>query len=80
VSERERSRRRVASSGGASGITPELSFSYDEIGRRFDRDHPTTVISGVRARERAHGAVKRSLSIREARTEPAPEREPEPAA
>ena len=57
---------------------PDLSFSYEEIGRLFDRDH-ATVISGVRAHERMRSAVEQSPFTREARTEPAPEREPEPA-
>jgi chromosomal replication initiation ATPase DnaA len=56
----------------------ELSFSYEEIGRLFDRDH-ATVISGVRAHERSRGAVEPSPSAREARTEPDTDCEPEPA-
>jgi len=57
---------------------PDLSFSYAEIGRLFGRDH-ATVISGVRAHERTRSAIEPSPSTREAHTEPAPEREPEPA-
>ena len=57
---------------------PGLSYSYEEIGRLFDRDH-ATVLSGVRAHERTRGALETSPSTREAHTEPAPEREPEPA-
>ena len=57
---------------------PELSFSYEEIGRLFNRDH-ATVISGVRAHERHRSAAEPSPSTHEARTDPATNRDPEPA-
>ena len=57
---------------------PDLSFSYEEIGRLFDRDH-ATVISGVRAHERARAAVEPSCSTQEVLAQPPADRELEPA-
>jgi chromosomal replication initiation ATPase DnaA len=41
---------------------PELSFSYEEIGRLFGRDH-TTVLAAVRAKERARAKLLDEVPI-----------------
>jgi chromosomal replication initiation ATPase DnaA len=41
---------------------PELNFSYEEIGCLFGRDH-TTVLSGVRTKERARARLLDEVSI-----------------